>query len=225
MRIVSHSGGVKAPTISVVVTFDKCKKVPNFVKFGYLSFRTNCLSPTPSAATPAKPSVTPHTAVGNLLRPAPPVLVATVFFYDTCPNKSAPKFSNCGGPHSTGYSGCPVYSKAYAVTKLVTTTGMSYRDAGVKRKATPVVGAPLQLPSTQSPMEVVDLSGPPLQLQMIPHPFVHMAAVTMNASTPSAASPPHISPHTRPQWGATDHTAGDTCRCHHLYSLPGGGAD
>jgi len=169
MRIVSHSGGVKAPTTSFVITFDKCKEVPKYVKFGYLSFRTKLFIPRPihcctcqafghSSHYCRKTTQTCPTCAGS-------------HSYDACPDKSAPKCLNCGGPHSVGYSGCPVYTKAQAVTKLVITTGMSYRDAVVKIKATPVVGAPLQLPVAQSPMEVVDLSGPPLQMQMIPHPL------------------------------------------------------
>jgi len=45
--IVSHSGRVKAPTTSVVITFDKTKEVPQYVRFGYLSFKTKLYIPRP----------------------------------------------------------------------------------------------------------------------------------------------------------------------------------
>jgi len=52
----------------------------------------------------------------------------------------------------------------------------------------------LQMPIAQIPMEVVDLSGPPLQMSVIPHPSVHVAAVPMNVSATVTASLSSSSP-------------------------------
>jgi len=80
VRIVSQRGGGKAPTTSVVMTFDKTKDVLLHVKYEYMSFKTNCISPVGLApsAIPVRLSATHQYFVRRLQRPAPYVWGHTV---------------------------------------------------------------------------------------------------------------------------------------------------
>jgi len=89
MRIVSRSGGVKAPTNSVVVAFDKCKEVPKYVKFGYLSFRTKLFIPRPLRCDTCQAFGHSSHYCRKTTQTCP--TCAGSHSYDACPNKSAPK--------------------------------------------------------------------------------------------------------------------------------------
>jgi len=84
-----------------------------------------------------------------------------------------PKCSNCGGAHSAAYNKCPKYIQSAEVTRVVATTGISYRDAVAR------LGGALQPPSRL-----------PQPSQTGSDPDIEQAAVTKGVQT--VALPPPL---------------------------------
>jgi len=159
-RIVKRQGDARTPTSTVILSFQLDFIIPQILKIDYLSFRPKLYIPLPLRCFNCQ-TFGHHAATCRQTTPTCPIC-AGGHAYDKCPGKKGkPKCANCGGEHSAAFRQCPKFLHSQELTKVVISTGMSYKDALTKMRAS--------IPHQSRNHAPTPLS-PPLRAQNGPHP-------------------------------------------------------
>jgi len=141
-RRMRREGGVLTPTNAVILSYKQEDADPSHIKILYTSYKTRIYIPPPTRCNRCQ--LFGHQGA-NCRQSAPSCpICAGPHTYDMCAQKDGPrKCSNCGGGHSSAYTKCPKFIQSQEITKIVITTGISYRDALIRVKTIqPVMASP-----------------------------------------------------------------------------------
>jgi len=134
-KLKKRINGNLQPKMAVLLTYPTDAVIPTFVQVDYLSFSVKTYIPRPLRCWNCQGY---GHSQDHCRRETPKCpQCAEGHKYESCPNKreEGRKCANCGGPHSAGYNGCPKFKTAQDITKLIATTGISYRDAVANTKS------------------------------------------------------------------------------------------